>query len=297
MPRIVCAGLIATDLVFEVGAFPVKGTKSRASASWMISGGGALNAACAIASLGGNASLAGAIGDDDFGRFLRKKMRERCIDDRFVSSTEGATTSRSANLIGPDGDRTIINYRDDVGFPVHFALPDDASFDAVLVDTRWPEGAARLVEAANRAGKPSVVDAEAPVAPAAWALANASHVVFSEQGLADYVGESDAAGLKTAARRLGHWCAVSRGALPVLCHDGHGLIEVATFPANAVNTLGAGDVWHGAFALALASGLSEISAVRWANAAAALKVRRPIADEAMPTAAEVEALLNSRGAA
>ncbi len=289
MPKVLCAGLIAVDLVFEIGAFPVKGTKNRASGSHMITGGGALNAASAIAGLGGDVSLVGAIGDDAFGEFLRNKMADRRIDDQFITEIQGVVTSRSANMITPDGDRTIVNHRDAGLVPEGFVLPSAFSFDAVLVDTRWPDGAAQIVKAAHRAGKPSVIDAEAPVAQAEQALARASHVVFSEQGLADYCGDGGAEGLKTAALRLGAWCAVTRGAAPVLCHDGQHLTEVPTYPTKALNTLGAGDVWHGAFALALAEGRPEMNAVRWANAAAALHVSRPIQVEAMPTAAEVAA--------
>jgi len=289
MPRIICAGLIAVDLVFEIAAFPIKGTKNRATASQVITGGGALNAASAITSLGGDVTLVGAIGDDEFGAFLRGKMFDRRIDDRFVSVISGSSTSRSANLISQDGDRTIINHRDALLIPENVSLPAGFRFDAVLVDTRWPEGAARIVEAARRAGKPAVIDAEAPVALASAALTQASHVVFSEQGLADYCGGSGAEALEKAARQLGNWCAVTRGALSVLCHDGHRLTEVPTCPAKAVNTLGAGDVWHGAFTLALSQGHAEIDAVRWANAVASLKVSRPIHVEAMPTAAEVAA--------
>lgn len=291
MPKIICAGLIAVDLVFDVSSFPVKGAKTRATESQMITGGGAMNAASAIASLGGDASLAGAIGDDEFGAFLRKKMTGRRIDDRFVSAVPGIPTSRSANMITPDGDRTIINHREPALNLGDFTLPDVFAFDAALVDTRWPKGASLIVEAAQRAGKPAVVDAEAPLIQTTHLLARASHVVFSEQGLADYCGGSNAAGLVLAQKQLGNWCAVTRGTLPVLCHDGECLTEVPTNPTTAVNTLGAGDVWHGAFTLALSLGLSENQAVRWANAAASLKVRRPIHDETMPTAAEVNALL------
>ena len=294
MRGIICAGLIAADLVFDVPAFPVKGTKNRATASRMITGGGALNAASAIASLGGNAALAGGIGDDIFGAFLRQKMADRGIDDRFVSVVPGMPTSCSGNMITPDGDRTIINHRAPGLTPRDFTVPDEFGFDAALVDTRWPEGAALIVDAARGAGKPAVVDAEAPVAPAAEALARASHVVFSEQGLADYCGGSDGAALTLAQERLGNWCAVTRGPLPVLCGDGRRLIEVPTVPTAAVNTLGAGDVWHGAFTLALSRGQSEIEAVHWANAAASLKVSRPIHDETLPTAAQVDALVNAR---
>ena len=293
MPKIICAGLIAVDLVFDVSSFPVRGAKTRAIGSQMITGGGALNAASAIAGLGGDACLAGAIGDDEFGAFLRKKITSRRIDDQFVRAVPGTPTSRSANVITPDGDRTIINHREPALIPRAFALPPEFQFDAALVDTRWPEGAALIVKAARRTGKPAVVDAEAPVALAAQVLALASHVVFSEQGLADYCGRSDAAALTLAQKRLGNWCAVTRGPLPVLFHDGRCLTEVPTYPTTAVNTLGAGDVWHGAFALALSKGCSENEAVHWANAAASLKVSRPIHDETLPTAAEVDTLLGS----
>lgn len=296
MPGIICAGLIAVDLVFDVSGFPVKGTKNRATTSRMITGGGALNAATAIAGLGGEASLAGAIGDDTFGVFLRGKMAERAIDDQLVSVVAGLPTSRSANLITPDGDRTIINHRESGLTPHSFSLPDVFEFDAALVDTRWLDGAALIVEAARRASKPAVVDAEAPVAQAAEALARASHVVFSAQGLADYCGGSDAVALTLAQRRLGNWCAVTRGPLPVMCSDGQCVTEVSTYPTAAENTLGAGDVWHGAFALALTRGQSEIDAVHWANAAASLKVSRPLHDETLPTAADVDAFLVSRSA-
>lgn len=290
MARILCAGLIAVDLVFEIGEFPAKGTKNKALSSRMIAGGGALNAASAIASLGAKANLAGVIGDDIFGDFLRGKFSERGIDDTLVHVKPGVTTSRSANVISPDGDRTIINHRDAALVPEALDLPPGFPFDAALVDTRWPEAALQIVEAANRHGKPAVVDAEAPVAGAFPALTEASHVVFSQQGLADFSGEGPAA-LETAAHQLGGWCAVTRGALPVLCHDGQRLFEVPVIPTVSANTLGAGDVWHAAFTLALARGLSEMAAVHWANATASLKVARPLEVEDLPTSAEVDAIL------
>lgn len=250
-----------------------------------------MNAASAIASLGGQAHLVGAIGEDQFGTFLREKMSNRGIDDRHVSTISDVATSRSANLITPDGDRTITNYRDAALIPNDLMLPAPFPYDAALVDTRWPKGALQIMAAASSAGKPAIIDAEAPVAEAAQALAQASHVVFSEQGLEDFCGASDAEALQRATKQLGNWCAVTRGALPVLCHDGQRLTEVPIFPTVAMNTLGAGDVWHGAFTLVLSMGQSEFDAVRWANAAASLKVCHPVQSEAMPTIAEIETLL------
>ncbi len=291
MPRILCAGLIAVDLVFEINNFPAKGSKNRALSSQMITGGGALNAASAISSLGGKASLAGVIGDDIFGCYLRDKFHERGIDDQFVQVKPGAVTSRSANAITPDGDRTIINHRSAALIPEAIDLPAEFPFDAALVDTRWPEMALQVVEAAKRNGKRTVVDAEAPVGEATRVLKGASHVVFSEQGLADFAGEGVGA-LEEATHKIGGWCAVTRGALPVLCNDGKRSFEVPVSTAQAVNTLGAGDFWHAAFTLALANGLSERDAVHWSNAAASLKVMRSLASKSLPTKVEVDAAMD-----
>jgi sulfofructose kinase len=296
MPRILCAGLIAVDLLFDVATHPEKGSKNRATGSRMIGGGGARNAAVAIARLGGQASLAGAIGADALGVFIQETLSDHGVESDYLRVLPGVRTANSAILIAPDGDRTIINHREDMLFDGGVTLPDRFPFDAVLTDTRWPQGAADLMQAARRAGKPGVMDAEAPVLHARQALESASHVIFSEQGLRDYVGACDGAALAEAAKRLTPrtpdvWVAVTRGPLPVLCHDGRFLSEVPGFPVRAVDTLGAGDVWHGAFTLALARGMSAQQAVRWANAAGALKVSRAPDQPPLPDAEEVEDLL------
>jgi sulfofructose kinase len=69
------------------------------------------------------------------------------------------------------------------------------------------------------------------------------------------------------------------------------LQRVPAFAVTAVDTLGAGDVWHGAFALALAEGDSELAAVRAASAAAAIKVTRHGGRAGAPTRAERDELL------
>jgi sulfofructose kinase len=292
MARVACGGLIAVDLLFDVPDHPQRGLKMRAQGSRMVPGGGALIAASAVAALGGQASLVGCVGDDVLGGFVREQLAVRGVDDRLVQSLAGQDTSRSAVLITPDGDRTIINHRDAALFAAKVELPAPFPFDAILVDTRWPSGAASLLRAARLAGRPGVLDGEAPVHLAAEALGEASHIVFSEQGLRDYARACDAATLADVAGRLGVFVAVTRGAEAVLCHGRDGAFAVEAFPTHAVDTLGAGDTWHAGFTLALAQGQAEHAAVRFANAAAALKVARK---SAFPSGEEVAALLARHG--
>jgi len=291
MPLVVCGGLITVDFIFETPAFPVEGTKNRATAAQMVAGGGAFYAASAIVALGGRASLAGAVGEDALADVVRAALAARGIDGTHVQTCAGVGTARSAVIITADGERTIVNHRDDALFSSPAALP--ATFDAALSDTRWPSGAAALMQAARQAGKPGVLDAESPVRLARDALHSASHVVFSQQGLRDYAGACDATALADVARALGVFVAVTRGALPVLWHQRDTAGQSAPIAVRPVDTLGAGDVWHGAFALALAESQDEDAALLNANAAAACKVTMPPGP--MPTAAEVRAMLNRSG--
>ncbi|MFD1342457.1 PfkB family carbohydrate kinase [Litorisediminicola beolgyonensis] len=289
--QVICAGIVTVDLVFSTGAEVALREKNRALASRMVPGGCALNAAFAIARLGGRATLAGMTGDDPFGDWLRQEVAAAGVDARLLGVRPGVTTSRSAVLVAPDGERTIINDRPEALYAEGLSDVDLGDAGAVLTDTRWPSGATDLLAAARAAGLPGVIDAEAPVGHAGEALRLASHIAFSEQGLAEFAGGADAAALARAARDLGCWVCVTRGPAPVICHDGTELTEQPTFPVTAVDTLGAGDVWHGAFALALAEGRPEAEAVRFANAAGALKTTRRGGADDLPDRTEILRLM------
>ncbi len=126
----------------------------------------------------------------------------------------------------------------------------------------------------------------------------ATHLAFSTPGLRELTGIADpGAAIEQVAQRYAAWCCVTLGAEGVLCRDGRTpqakavTQRVAAFTVEPVDTLGAGDVWHGAFALALAEGAEELAAARAASAAAAIKVTRPGGRSGAPTRAERDRLL------
>ncbi|WP_421982720.1 PfkB family carbohydrate kinase [Roseibium sp.] len=280
MPTVICAGLIALDAVYDLTAYPEEGSKVRAGAARLVPGGGAMIAATAIARLGGTVRLAGAVGDDLFGRYLRGQMNLRGIDDTLVQTVRGETTSHSAVFVTAGGERTIVNQRPDR--LLDRKLTGDVSgFDVVLADTRCFNLARELFEAAGRQGRPAVLDGEAPLP--LDLLPDVSHLALSEQGLAEFGGRS----LAGIASQYDCWVCVTRGAAEVEVHDGSRFAPPHVTP---LDTLGAGDVWHGAFTFALADGSDEPDAVKFANAAAALFVSR-IGDERFPTREEVECKL------
>ncbi|MEL6600191.1 MAG: PfkB family carbohydrate kinase [Pseudomonadota bacterium] len=288
MTSIFLVGMAVADFVFDVEEMPRTAEKHRATGARIVGGGGAANAAVAISRLGGTAHLAGRLGTDPVGDVIASGLEAEGVDLSQTSRTAGAVSSYSSVFIGRDGERQIVNFRG-------AGLPDRPAWstppvDAVLVDTRWEAGALEAMNLANTRGVPGVVDAEAPVPLPV--IAAASHVAFSMQGLVDLTGLTDPeAALRAARVHTPAWLAVTDGANGVWTLDGDRLDHHPAERVAVVDTLGAGDIWHGAFALALAEGRDEPSAVRFASAAAALKCTRPGGRDGAPTRQDLDRYL------
>lgn len=284
MARVLCVGSTVLDAVFRLDDLPTRPEKVRAREGRLVGGGCAATAAVAVARLGGEAWLAGRIGEDEVGRMILAGLEAEGVNCTLLRRTPGARSGFSAVLVDGAGERLVIGARgeglDDSPDLIARAPP----VDAILADTRWPAGGRVALALARERGIPGVLDAEAPID--AELLALASHVAFSRQGL-DSVSEGEPAAA-LAALGLPGWSAVTDGAAGVFLSDG---TRIPAPEVAVVDTLGAGDVWHGAFALRLAEGADETEAVRFANAAAALKCTRFGGRAGCPDRAETDRFL------
>jgi sulfofructose kinase len=293
---VLCVGHAVQDFVFAVEALPTRGEKYRASAFDTVGGGPAATAAVAIAKLGGRAKLAARLGADPIADVVVAELERYGVDCANVRRHDGRTTSLSAVMLDPAGERMIVNYLDPALPRAPEWLPDPATLGvgAVLGDVRWPEGSAHALARAKAAGLPAVLDADRPVPRDGALLAAASHVAFSAEGLCEYAHDDDPVrALRAVAATLDAWCCVTVGADGVYVASRGEIAHRPSFRVDVMDTLGAGDVWHGAFALALAEGRDELAAVRFAQAAAALKVQRRGGRAGAPTRAELDAFLDS----
>ncbi len=297
MASILLAGVAVIDFIFMLDQLPRAAEKYRARDAAVSGGGCAANAAAAVARLGGRASLAARIGADTVGDMIVAGLEADGVECSRVRRFEGCRSSFSSVFVDAAGERQIVNFRDislsfDAGW---LAAEIPSRFDAALGDTRWPQGSALVLRAARERGVPGVLDAEAPIAEALDALHAASHIAFSMQGLRDRCGHGNVErGLRQIAEETGAWVCVTDGANGVTCLAKGEISHVSAFPVDAVDTLGAGDVWHGAFALALGEGMEERRAVRFANAVAAIKCTRFGGRAGNPRRAEVERFLEDR---
>src|SRR5262249_55913372 len=164
---------------------------------------------------------------------------------------------------------------------------------ALLTESRCAEFCTDLCAEAVRRGIPVIVDVDRAMSLREGLLNASTHLVFSSEPLQETADESDdGAALKKVARLTKSFLAGTRGARGTIWLDERGqLQETPAFPVHTVDTLGAGDVFHGAFALAITEGQELREALRFASAAAALKCTRFGGAFAAPQRAEVTALL------
>jgi sugar/nucleoside kinase (ribokinase family) len=305
-PQVLCTGIAVLDAVFGVARFPVPEAKTQASAFMIISGGCAANAAVAIARLGGRARFAGPLGGpagaEAIGDRIVAALAGEQVDCAACPRVPGVASSISAICIDPLGERAIVNYRDD---RLAAARPSDpsalvATADAVLADNRFPEFVLPICEAARARGIPVVLDADKPTRATDSLLRLATHVVFSAEGLRATAGTDDLdAGLERIAAVSRSFLAVTDGAHGVFWRmpgPQEKVRRMSAFPIQPIDTLAAGDVFHGAFALALAEGRGETEAMRFAAAAAAIKCTRFGGITGAPGRAEAEAFLAAHAA-
>jgi sulfofructose kinase len=291
---VVCLGGVVLDRVFEIPQIPVEPVKVTATDYRETGGGVAATAAVAVANLGGEAAFWSRIGDDQAGDWLAADLTRRGVGIDGLQRVKGGRTGVAAVLVDPNGERMIaIAVFKGESYPRDLPLGKLKDGDVALVDARWPEGAGVLLEAARSRGMPRVLDADVGEDTALRYLAAGSdHAIFAAGALARLSGVSDPdAGLAWAKRHCPGLVAVTLGEGGVKWSGADGTGHQPAFAVTAKDTTGAGDVFHGAYALALNEGRPVVDAMRFAAAAAAIKCQRGAGWDGMPDRAQVDQLI------
>jgi sulfofructose kinase len=279
-PIVLCAGIAVEDFIFKVDRFPAPGAKIYAETLTATMGGCAANAAVAVARLEGRARFAGPVGTDDASRRIIEGLTRAGVETSGIVAVDGGSVSVSGIFIDSDGEKMVATRR---GEKLAGALPRDparmvADVDVVMADNRFPEFIAPILQAARRRGIPVVLHGDRAAEPSDPLFDIASHVVFSSEALRAFL-------------------AVTNGPEDIFWLEDGAPRRMPAFAIAAIDTLGAGDVFHGAFALALAEGRDPVAAMRFGAASAALKCTRFGGIAGAPHRAEVEAFLAAQPAA
>ena len=297
MKRVICTGLAVLDHVFFLPEIPKNPIKSFATSYQILGGGNAATAAVAISRAGGQAIFWGSLGNDLNGDIILSELVEFGVDVEDVKRLNGLNSSVSSVLIDNTGERLITNYTDSKLIKKADWLPLDklVKSDAVLADLRWQEGAIKTLRRARELGIPAVLDADlAPAGLNEEVIKNATHVLFSKPALNEFSqGKSIVEALHSVSEINGGWAGVTEGSSGTRWLDNGKLKHVPAFRVQTVDTLGAGDVFHGVFALSLAEGHFETNALIRASAAA-LSCSRSGGRKTIPLRKEIDTLISQR---
>jgi ribokinase len=292
---IVIVGSITMDLVTRAPRIPAIGQTLIGTGFETTPGGKGANQAVAAARLGYSVAMVAKVGDDNFGPQLLENLRHAGVDTRAMAQTAGSS-GLAPMFVAEDGQNAIVvvpganDKLDRATVDSHAELIRSAGI--VLCQLENPmDTLSYTLDFCAGAQVPVMLDpAPAATLPdavfgrVAWFTPNETEAAF-------YVG--DGASVEDTAKRLHakglRGVVLKRGAEGAFVSVADGRAEwVKPFKVDAIDTVGAGDCFNGAFAVALEEGKDPWAAARFANAASAISVTRRGAQASMPFRAEVE---------
>jgi len=295
---VLCVGTASYDLVFSVSRHPAADEKMFADDFLECGGGPAANAAVTAARLGYRAAFIGYLGKDIFGeKHLSEFQREHVNTDYIVRGN--AATPLSTILVKPGGDRTVVNYNRQ-SLPIGCA---DIAADVleklrpavILFDGHEPVISPKLADAARETGIKTILDAGSVFDGTVSLMNRVDYLVCSQKFARDYTGETDAEKALVGLSKHNTNVVITLGGNGLIWRTPLGKGEMPAFQVNAVDTTGAGDVFHGAFAVCVAAGLEWDATLSYAGAAAALCCTKTGARTGIPTGEEVTGFLKRTG--
>ena len=301
MASIVVVGSLNLDEIVAVDSWPEAGATVLGRLLGRYPGGKGANQAVAAAALGGDVAMVGRVGSDDAGRELVSALSRHGVDVRHVVTDQGTPTGEAFVTVAAGGDNRIIVLANANGRlrPADLVGVQWSTIRAVLLQLEVPMDVTIAAARAGRAAGATVVLDPAPACELPEELWGAVDVLIpnvSEAGFLSGLKVVDERSARLAAARLSgrgpHAVIVKLGPHGALLVEGNYVAHMPGVPVRAVDTTGAGDVFAGAIAVALAEGQPLGSAVQFANRAAAISTTKVGAQSSLPTREEVLALLD-----
>lgn len=283
---VLCAGATSYDLVFSVKQHPGPDEKTIAESLISCGGGPAANAAVTVSRLGLKAAFCGYLGNDIFGQLHLQELKTAGVNTEWIVSADRATPV-STILVKPGGERSLINYRQ--AKPLNSNQFDFEAINpkVILIDGHEPDISSALLKLAYRKNIPTILDAGS-VNPGTEKLCmKVDYLVCSEMFAQEITGKKN---MEVAIEKLYMRCKnviITRGKNGLLwkTEKGQGLLD--SYTVNAVDTTGAGDVFHGTFACCIALKKEWHYTLMYSSAAAALSCTKLGARPSTPTHKEV----------
>lgn len=278
---VLCVGHASYDLIFAVPHHPNADEKIFADSLLACGGGPAANAAVTVARLGHQAAFAGYLGADLYGDKHYQELAGEGVDTQLLVRGT-APTPLSTIIVKPDGKRALINYKGDTT-----ALPAEAidfsliKAKVILFDGHEPHISIPLAEQARQQNIPTVLDAGSLHDGTRALMGKVDYLVCSEKFACQLAGDEETALSQMA--KIAPVVVITLGERGLIWQRGIDFGTLPSYPITAIDTTGAGDAFHGAFAAAVAAELDWLDILRYASAAGAFCCTKIGARLGLPT--------------
>jgi sulfofructose kinase len=281
---VLCVGHASYDLVFAVDHHPDADEKTFAEAFISCGGGPAANAAVTVSRLGLKSAFVGYLGNDFFGQRHLEEFSQAAVNTDLIVRGD-SPTPLSTILVKPDGRRTVVNYKGATP-PLPAGNIDLSGWhpQVILFDGQELEVSLALMKTIKGRGILTVLDAGSVHRGSLKLLEQVDYTVASQKFARECTGIEEPL---QAALKLGQYSSavvITLGEAGLVWKNEDGSGRLPAFSIDAVDTTGAGDAFHGAFAAGLAYGKPWKELLTYASAVGALCCMKYGGRPAIPTA-------------
>ncbi len=287
MNKIVGIGANVIDTLITVSAYPNEDTKFRADGVKECGGGPCATGLVAASKLGEAAAYIGALAKDSGGEFLLRDMERFGMSNAFVTFEEGKSSFASYVLLNTtNASRTCVFNKNNLP---DFVITDERkaaieNAEILMVDGNELENAIEGAKIARKAGTKVLYDAGGLYDGVDRLLPLADILIPSEEFSLAKSGKETAeeAAVELFERYSPEYVVITQGVKGGIIYDGAEMKKYPSFKVAAVDSNGAGDVFHGAFAAALVKGFAPYVCCVFASAVSALKCTKVGARDGVP---------------
>ena len=291
--QVVCLGVITVDTIALVDQYPQEDERVVAQQISRAGGGPAAVAAVALSRLGIRSAIVGTIGDDADGKEVLRIFEKEGVNTSGVSIGSTATAG-SVIVASKKNSARAISTRQPVT-----QSPLNENAKKMLSAATWLHvdhvGVTRLNEAGITRGKGPQISFDAGYGVENFDPSLVDLFVPTDRQMAlRYPGVSLSVALENDSTKAGNTVVATQGSAGSSGYSPEtGLVSASGFKVEVTSTLGAGDVFHGAFIAQIIQGFELSQALRRANAVAALSCRGLDGQSMIPTTAELNSFLEA----
>jgi len=285
---VLCIGHASFDLIFTVPVHPKADDKIVANSFSDCGGGPAANAAVMASRLGLKAAFSGYLGDDFYGEKHYQELLAENISTELI--VRGHTpTPLSTIIVKPTGERALINYKGDTQALSAGAIDfSGITPKVILADGHEPKISLDAIEIAHKKSIPTILDAGSLHAGTELLMDKVDYLICSEKFAHQFA--RDASKALRSLSKISANVVITLGDKGVIWQRGNETDQLPAYHVETVDSTGAGDAFHGAFAAALAKRLNWNDSLRYASAAGALCCTKIGARTGLPYLTEHQAL-------